>query len=138
MSLGCADSVVLSFFSARAQSDDVGKIIAEGATGHCPICVQVMDIFAQTYGAETGNLALKTLPTGGIFIAGGIAAKNMRTLRKNDQYVQAYLQKGRMRTLLEKIPIYLITHKDVGLLGSKVICRRVIHAAANTKIVSKL
>jgi glucokinase len=125
--------------SFRAQGDDVGKIIAEGAAGRCPICVEVMDIFASTYGAETGNLALKTIPTGGIFIAGGIAAKNMSTLKKNDQYVQAYLQKGRMRPLLKKIPIYLITHKEVGLLGSKVICRRIIHAAANTKqIKSKL
>lgn len=113
-------------------------MIADGALGACPICVATMDLFATTYGAETGNLALKTLPTGGIYIAGGIAAKNMHVLRKHGQYVEAFLAKGRMRALLQKIPIYLITHKEVGLLGSKVICRRIIHAANAKTILAKL
>jgi len=107
---------------------DIGQVISVYAkSGKCPICVETMDLFMQAYGAEAGNLCLKTLPFGGLYIAGGIAAKNMDVLRKNDQFVREYLAKGRMKVVLDRIPIYLITHKAVGLLGSKVICRRIIN-----------
>jgi len=115
--------------TAGDKSVDVGRVIAEhAANGKCPICVQTLDVFMQAYGAEAGNLALKTLPFGGIYIAGGIAAKNMKALHKEHQFVNNYLHKGRMRQVLQRIPIYLIKDQNVGLLGSKVICRRMIHA----------
>jgi glucokinase len=122
-----------------SQADDVGKVISEYArNGKCSICVETFDLFCQTYGAEAGNLSIKTLPFGGLYIAGGIAAKNMDALRKNQQFVQNFLDKGRMRSqVLEKIPIYLITHPSVGLLGSKVMCRRMVREA-QTPIRSKL
>lgn len=99
-----------------------------------------MDIFVTGYGAEAGNFCLKTLPTGGLYIAGGIASKNMSLMMKENQFVKAYLAKGRMEAVLEKIPIYLITHPNVGLLGAQVICRRIVQAAANaiTQITAKL
>jgi len=112
--------------------EDPGRHIAEYARANaCPVCVETMDVFVRLYGAEAGNLALKTLPYGGLYIAGGIAAKNMAAMRKNQQFVQHYLAKGRLRAELEKIPIYLITHPQVGLLGSKVLCRRIINRAEN-------
>jgi len=110
---------------------DVGRVIADNAkSGACPICVETMDLFTQSYGAEAGNLCLKTLPFGGLYIAGGIAGKNMGIIRKNNQFVANYLQKGRMKPVLQRIPIYLIKDPNVGLLGSKVICRRIIHSRA--------
>jgi glucokinase len=135
----------------KSKPAEVGRVISEAAhRGACPICVEAMDVFMQTYGAETGNLALKTLPLGGIYIAGGIAAKNMAALRKNNQFIDSFLAKGRMRTILERMPIYLIKHPQVGLLGAKVVCRRIIaqpagqqmpkmaHTAGQTKIRSNL
>jgi hypothetical protein len=82
----------------------------------------------RVYGAAAGNLCLKTLPFGGLYIAGGIAAKNMHILHKNEQFIREFLWKGRMKVVLDRIPIYLIKHPQVGLLGSKVICRRIVHA----------
>lgn len=92
----------------------------------CQICVESLDLFVQLYGAEAGNLALKTLPRGGLYIAGGVAAKIVWALQKNDQFVQNYLAKGRMRDLLDKIPIYLVTHKSIGLVGAQYCCKRAI------------
>lgn len=110
--------------------EDTGKIIAEfSKSGKCPICVATMDTFVACYGAEAGNLSIKTLPFGGLYIAGGIAGKNMDAMRKNEQFVKNFLDKGRMRTVLAQVPIYLITHPQVGLLGSKVMCRRMVHEA---------
>jgi glucokinase len=115
---------------------DVGMLIGRSATaGSCPICVETMDVFVSSYGAEAGNLCMKTLPFGGLYIAGGIAAKNMDVMTKNDQFVNNFLAKGRMKDeVLKRIPIYLITHKAVGLLGSKVICRRIVHEPTITPI----
>jgi len=118
---------------------DVGMVISEYArNGKCPLCVRTFDIFTQSYGAEAGNLSIKTLPFGGLYIAGGIAAKNMSAMRKGNQFVENFLDKGRMRGVLQKVPIYLITHPQVGLLGSKVMCRRMIHEASQPAIRSKL
>ena len=57
-----------------------------------------MDLFVSCYGAEAGNLCLKTLPFGGLYIAGGIAAKNMAAMRKNQQFVNSFLDKGQTTT----------------------------------------
>jgi len=124
--------------AARIKSgkEDVGALIGRYAeSGKCPICVRTMDVFVSAYGAEAGNLCLKTLPYGGLYIAGGIAAKNMSLMRKNNQFVVNYLNKGRMKVELEKIPIYLIKHKDVGLLGARVLCRRFVRAGPGSQPV---
>ena len=123
----------------RAPDADIGRIIGVAAQDNsCPVCAETMRIFVGSYGAEAGNLCLKLLPFSGLYIAGGIAAKNMQLMLRNDQFVRNFLDKGRMKEVLERVPIYLITHKSVGLLGSKVICRRTLHAATTKKIVSKL
>lgn len=116
-----------------------GIVISQYASsGACSVCVQTMDAFTSAYGAETGNLALKMLPFGGIYIAGGIAAKNMPIMHKNEQYIAAYLDKGRISPHLQRMPIYLIKHPQVGLLGSQVICRRIIYAPVAKILPSKL
>jgi glucokinase len=78
---------------------------------------ETMNIFMETYGAEAGNLALKLLPYGGLYIAGGVAAKNL-SLMTDGRFLQAFLNKGRMSRLLQKIPIYIITNQEVGLIGA--------------------
>ncbi|MDJ1179661.1 glucokinase [Roseofilum sp. BLCC_M91] len=78
---------------------------------------ETMNIFIEAYGAEAGNLALKLLPYGGLYIAGGVAAKNL-SLMTDGQFLQAFLNKGRMSRLLQQIPIYIVTNQEVGLIGA--------------------
>jgi glucokinase len=97
---------------------DPSALIAQLAlTDSAPICVQVMDIFVSILGAETGNCALRYMTTGGIFIAGVIAAKNVEKL-KNEAFLQAFLDKGRMSSLLKDMPVRVILNDDCGLIGS--------------------
>ncbi|WP_009632433.1 glucokinase [Synechocystis sp. PCC 7509] len=77
---------------------------------------KTMEIFVAAYGAEAGDLALKLLPYGGLYIAGGIAAKNLPLMQQG--FLPAFLRKGRMNSLLEQIPVRVVLNPQVGLLGS--------------------
>lgn len=102
------------------KSVDPGAVIAAGAlSDHDPLCMQTMQMFVEAYGAEAGNLALKLLPYGGLYIAGGIAAKIL-PLMEDGTFLSAFLHKGRMRSLLEKVPVQLVLNPQVGLIGSAV------------------
>jgi glucokinase len=81
---------------------------------------QTMELFIGAYGAEAGNLALKLLPYGGIYLAGGIAAKNLALFKDCDTFLDAFSSKGRMRPLLERVPVKLILNPQVGLIGAAV------------------
>lgn len=74
-------------------------------------------IFVDLYGAEAGNLALRVLARGGIFLAGGIAAKNIPRFT-DGRFVEAFLRKGRFQSLMETIPVDLIVNEEVGLIGA--------------------
>jgi glucokinase len=76
-----------------------------------------MQLFISAYGAEAGNLALKILPTGGLYIAGGIAAKNL-SLLTDGTFLAAFNNKGRVSDLLAKIPVCVILNPQVGLIGA--------------------
>ena len=111
----------------RIRTEDAGSVIAEYAqSGQCDLCRQTIDTFVSCYGAEAGNLALKTLPFGGLYIAGGIAPKLLWAIQKDHNFWHNLVSKGRMRGLLEKVPTFVVVHKQVGLLGAKVVCRRLL------------
>ena len=76
-----------------------------------------MSLFVQIYGAYIGNIALLFKPHGGIFITGGIAAKMVEKMQ-SENFIYAYLNKGRMRTLVEQIAVYLVTNERIGVLGA--------------------
>ncbi|HPW55983.1 MAG: glucokinase [Thermoanaerobaculaceae bacterium] len=80
-------------------------------------CEQALDLFFLLYGAEAGNLALRTLPTGGVYVVGGIAIKNLEKLQ-DGTFIRAFRRKGRLRALLEQIPVYVVLDHRVGLLGA--------------------
>ena len=69
------------------------------------------------YGAEASNLALKAMATGGLFLAGGISPKILDKL-KGPLFMEAFLDKGRMRPLVESIPVQVVTNDKAGLLGA--------------------
>ncbi len=97
---------------------DPAAIIAKGALEkHDQLCQKTMELFVENYGCEAGNLALKLMCYGGLYIAGGIAPKILPLL-KDGRFLTAFLAKGRMSCLLSEIPIYVILNAQVGLLGS--------------------
>jgi glucokinase len=80
---------------------------------------QTLQMFVDAYGAEAGNLALKLLPYGGLYVAGGIAAKIL-PLIKEGQFLRAFGQKGRVSSLLERVPVHVILNPQVGLIGAAI------------------
>jgi glucokinase len=111
--------------SSKIRTSDPGAVIAQYAqSGKCQLCVRTIKQFVRSYGAEAGNLALKMLPFGGLYIAGGIAPKLLWALQDNHEFYNNFVNKGRMRSILERIPVHIVIHKQPGLLGAKVVCRR--------------
>jgi glucokinase len=104
-----------------------GAAISKAAlSGKVPLAEQALDLWISIYGAEAGNLALKVLASGGVFLAGGIAPKILPKL-SGPLFMQAFLHKGRMQPLLEAIPVRVITNEKTGLLGAA--CYGARHAA---------
>ncbi len=81
------------------------------------LCEKVMDLFCRIYGAEAGNLALKTLPVGGVYIAGGIAPK-IRNALESGLFMEGFLAKGRMRHAIEQLPVRIVDNPEAPLLGA--------------------
>jgi glucokinase len=87
--------------------------------GRCAQCVEALGIFVDAYGAEAGNLALRSMATGCLFIGGGIAPKILPALT-DGRFMRAFLDKGPMRSLVEQIPVKVVLEPDAGLLGAAV------------------
>lgn len=99
-------------------------VIAEAALENRDrLCEQTMQLFVEAYGAEAGNLALKLLPYGGIYVAGGIAPKILPLIKKGD-FIAAFTHKGRMRNLLEMVPVHVVLNPQVGLIGAAICAAR--------------
>lgn len=97
--------------------DPAAAISQAALTDECELCVEALEIFVQIYAAEAGNLALKMLATGGIYIGGGIAPKILSFLQR-PLFVEAFLDKGRMKPLLEAVPVQVILNENAALRGS--------------------
>jgi glucokinase len=99
-------------------AQDVPALIAKLAQdGKAPICDQTMKMFVSIFGAETGNCALHYMTTGGIFIGGSIAAKNVSRM-KDPAFMTAFLDKGRMESVLKDMPVKIVLNDDCGLIGA--------------------
>lgn len=104
----------------QMQNADPAAAISSAATQErCTLCMQVLDLFVHLYGVEAGNLALKLMATGGLYIGGGIAPKILQHL-KGPEFMHAFTAKGRMRSLLDAIPVKIILNERTALLGSTV------------------
>lgn len=99
------------------RAGDAAAAISRAAlAGSDAICVETLNCFVQLYGAEAGNLALKTMSRGGMYVGGGIAPKILPLLQR-DMFMQAFLNKGRMRPVLEAMPVRVVLHDRVALYG---------------------
>jgi glucokinase len=100
------------------EAGDPAEVISKAAlAGRAELAVKALDLFVSLYGAETGNLALKFLATGGVYVAGGIAPKILDKL-KAGVFMKAFLAKGRLREALEAMPVKVVLNDRTGLLGA--------------------
>jgi len=99
------------------QGDPAAAISKSALEGTSEIGVQALDMFVSLYGAEAGNLALKMLATGGVFVGGGIAPKIIRKL-SSTVFMKSFTGKGRVSGLLKEIPVRVITNDKTALLGA--------------------
>lgn len=98
-------------------SDRNVEIARLGTTGESEIAKKVVELFVGFYGAEAGNLALKTFATAGVYVCGSIAA-NMVEVIEGGPFLESFLAKGRMGRVLEKVPVAVVLDSDIGLAGS--------------------
>ncbi len=97
---------------------DVGAAVAEAAASD-PLSAIALDRFVRAFGAEAGNLALKLMATGGVYLAGGIAPKLSDRLAQGD-FIDAFTDKGRMSGLLKQMPVRLVSDRHLALKGAAV------------------
>jgi glucokinase len=100
---------------------EIAKSLAAGDS----VATRTFAIFVDIYGAEAGNMALRLLARGGVYLAGGVAAKNINQFT-DGRFIQAFLRKGRFQHILAEIPVNLITNPKVGLLGAGEMAARML------------
>jgi len=92
-------------------------ITAAATDGSCPVCAETMRLFMDFYGRETGNLALKHMAVGGVYLGGGIAPKNLDLLRQGP-FLEAFFDKGPMTALMRRMPVKVILEQRAPLFGA--------------------
>jgi glucokinase len=103
-----------------AAVDDPTPVIANAAldtTKRCDLCVETLNTFVSILGAEAGNLGLKVMATGGVFLGGGIPRRIVPALRRG-QFMRAFQQKGRLSHLMAQMPVHVILNPKAALLGA--------------------
>jgi glucokinase len=102
---------------ALLKRDDAPAVVTDAARAGDPVCRRAVETFCSLYGAEAGNLALKALATGGVYVAGGIAPKLLAELQ-DGRFRAAFLSKGRMRPILEAMPVQVVLDPNTTVLGA--------------------
>jgi glucokinase len=97
---------------------DAAKEIAHNATNAtCPVCVETVDMWIAAFGSEAGNLALRVLAYGGLYLAGGIAVRILPKLLQGS-FARAFADKAPLTDVLSHIPLFVILNEDAPLLGA--------------------
>ncbi len=120
----CSGMGLVNIFTFLGGPDADPAHIAALAEAGDPLAVKTFEIFVDIYGAEAGNMALRVLARGGVYLAGGVAAKNTQFFT-DGRFVEAFLRKGRFKEMLREMPIDLITDERVGLRGAAEMARRI-------------
>ncbi len=101
----------------EAEGASASEITQNALAGACPVCVEVLDWWIDAFGAEAGNLALRVLAYGGVYFAGGIVLKILPKLEQSS-FCRSFADKGRLSSVLSKIPISVVLNEDAPLLGA--------------------
>jgi glucokinase len=100
-------------------------ISAAALDGRCGVCVKTLELFVEAYGAEAGNLALRTMATGGVFVGGGIAPKILAALTTG-AFMSAFRAKAPFEAMLGAVPVKVILNSDAGVLGAANYCSQIL------------
>ncbi|HEX3438255.1 MAG TPA: glucokinase [Pseudacidobacterium sp.] len=107
-----------AWLKERMHAEDPNAVIGElGESGANELCAKTLDIFVSAYGAEAGNLALKVLSIGGMYLGGGIAPKILKKMQ-DGTFVKAFTDKGRLSDLLVHTPVRIILESRAALMGA--------------------
>jgi glucokinase len=98
-------------------ADPAPEITRQGLDKSCPVCVETLDLWTAIYGAEAGNLALKVLALGGVFVAGGIAVKILEKM-KDGTFFKAFQDKWKFEGLLNNFPVSVVLNESAPLIGA--------------------
>jgi glucokinase len=101
-------------FRREGAAPTISRIALEGGA---EICTRALSLFVAIYGAEAGNLALRLLATGGVYVGGGIAPRILPAL-EGRTFLEAFTRKGRMRPLLEDVPVRVVLNDQAALRGA--------------------
>ena len=106
------------WLTAQLANGDLGAVVTQAAlASKDPVCVDALDCFTRNYGSEAGNLALKMLALGGVYIGGGIAPKILPKMQSSI-FLDAFSTKGRLSPLLKSTPVYIILNDKTALQGA--------------------
>jgi len=109
--------------AALMRDSDPAAVVTElGLKGADRLCEMTLNVFVSVYGAEAGNLALKTLAVGGVVVGGGIAPRIIPALTAGG-FISAFRDKGRLRPLMETIPVRIALNPKTALLGAALVAR---------------
>lgn len=98
----------------KDKSATISKLALENRD---PLCIKTLELFCEIYGGEAGNLALKTISLGGVYIGGGIAPKILPILRQN-HFMNAFTNKGRFKEMLSNMQVRISLNEETALLGA--------------------
>jgi glucokinase len=102
----------------RLRAGDTSAMISEaGLDGSSALCANTLNLFMEMYGAEAGNLALKVLATGGVYVGGGIAPTLLPKF-KDGTFLRGFIDKGRFARFMKQLPVHVILEQRAGLLGA--------------------
>ena len=120
----------IDVFNKYKQVDKVGElnfeITTKGLSGECELCRETLLLFIEIFAEIAGDLALFTLPTNGVYLLGGLTRIITPLLLNNTIFLEHFKNKDHFWFLLQKIPIYLIQNKDIGIIGAAEAARRIL------------
>jgi len=105
------------FVEAERHGDPAPAISRAGIAKECEVCANTLGLWARLYGEEAGNLALKLMATGGVWVGGGIAPKILPVL-EGGAFLDGFFAKGRMRAVMESMPVHVILDEGTALIGA--------------------
>ncbi len=107
-----------AWLKERMSHEDPNAVIADaGESGKSELCVATLDMFVASYGAGAGNLALKVLAHGGLYLGGGIAPKLIKKMQ-DGAFMRAFCDKGRLSDLVGHMPVRVIMESQAALMGA--------------------
>ncbi len=108
--------------------DKAASISKAAGDNRCPVCAETFQLFVHLYAAEAGNQALKIMATSGVYIGGGVAPKNLEQF-KNSTFMDSFTDKGRLKEIMQDIPVKIILNQRTALYGPAVFIGTEVNSA---------